>query len=66
MTKTELKAKIDLFSRELRTLQAIQTSCAQCEFGDRAGWCSKHQASPPPDVRPVGCDDWRHDCVPFN
>jgi hypothetical protein len=65
MTKTELSAKIELFSRELRTLQAIQTSCAQCSHGERTGWCNKHQASPPEDVRPLGCDDWHHDGVPF-
>ena len=65
MTRTELQIKIDLFTRELRTLQAIPTSCSQCEYGDRNGWCTKHQASPPEDVRRTGCDDWFYNSIPF-
>ena len=65
MNKTQLTAKIDLFSRELRALQDIKTNCSRCEYGDRPGWCSKHQAAPPQDVQRDGCDDWTHDQIPF-
>lgn len=65
MNRIELKAKIDLFRRELKSLEAITVSCQHCEFYPRTGWCEKHQATPPAEVAAVGCDDWTFDTVPF-
>lgn len=65
MNRIEIKAKIELFRRELRALEAIGLSCKTCEHGSRSNWCEKFHAVPPADVTPVGCDDWLHDQIPF-
>lgn len=67
MNKTELKALTDLFARELSRMQSIKVSCQSCEhYSFRSGpECAKWQSRPPPDVMPVGCDEWTYDHVPF-
>lgn len=65
MTRIEIQAKIEVFRRELRTLEAIKISCGTCEHGANGGWCQRFQAAPPEDVQAVGCDDYVYDCVPF-
>lgn len=65
MNRIELNTKIELFHRELRTLEAIKPNCNTCNFGSRSNWCDKFQAVPPADVTPVGCDDWLFDQIPF-
>lgn len=42
---------------------AIQVGCATCGYYDALGKCAKYDATPPEDVRKVGCDEW--DGVPF-
>ena len=65
MNRTEIQTKIELFRRELSTLEAIKISCGTCEHGQRAGYCSKFQAAPPDDVKAAGCDEYEHDGIPF-
>lgn len=65
MTKTELQAKIDLYTRELNTLKSIPVRCNSCEHGASNGWCKLADCAPPPEVRNVGCDAWVFDEVPF-
>jgi hypothetical protein len=65
MTRTELQAKIELFGRELRALQAIPVRCTSCQHCTRDRWCDKFKAAPPDDVRAIGCEDWVYDEIPF-
>lgn len=64
MTRAEIQAKIDLFRRELKTLEAIKISCANCDHF-ATGQCKKFQAVPPAEVQAVGCDEYEYDEIPF-
>lgn len=65
MNKSELAAKVELFRRELRQLEAIKPGCRTCEFCTTEGWCNKFSASPPPEVKEAGCEEWVYDGIPF-
>lgn len=65
MNRIEIQAKIEVFRRELRALEAIKISCGTCIHTSRTGWCDKFKASPPDDVRAVGCDEYEYDNIPF-
>ena len=65
MTRTEIQTKIELYRRELMTLENIKIGCGSCEHGSTSGWCNKFNAAPPADVQAVGCDEWKYDEIPF-
>ena len=65
MNRTELHAKIELFGRELKALQAIPVRCGSCLHCTRDMWCDKFKAAPPEEVRTAGCDEWTWDGIPF-
>lgn len=65
MTRIEIQTKIELFRRELRTLEAIKICCHSCEHFVHSPVCSKYQAPVPQDVQAVGCDDFVYDQIPF-
>lgn len=67
MTKTELGIRVELFERELTRLRAIKVHCQSCEhYGYKIKpACAKYEADIPPDVVPVGCDEWSYDFIPF-
>jgi hypothetical protein len=62
----EIEVKISIARREMEYWQGIlsRKSCKNCEFYSMPE-CMKHEANPPPDVVPVGCDDYEYDGVPF-
>lgn len=64
MTKTELRIRIELHQRELRTLERIKVGCRSCEHYAMPE-CVKFQSSPPPDIVQQGCDEWIYDHIPF-
>lgn len=64
MTRIEIQTKIELFRRELRTLEAIKIHCGNCEHFAYSQ-CQKFQAVPPADVQAVGCDEYEYDEIPF-
>jgi len=67
MNKAELKIRVELHERELSRLQDIKVQCQSCEHYVYYSkpHCKKFEASPPPDVVPVGCDEWSYDFIPF-
>ena len=46
-------------------LESIKINCGTCKHGERAGYCTKFQASPPDDVKSAGCDEYEYDEIPF-
>lgn len=64
MNRAELQTKIQLFRRELADLERIKVGCMTCTHYAMPE-CDKYNAKPPPDVVASGCDDWRHDGIPF-
>lgn len=67
MTKTELQIRVELFRRELRSLEAIKVGCQSCEhyrYSTRPE-CARWDSQPPPDVVHQGCDEWSYDFIPF-
>jgi hypothetical protein len=67
MRPAEIQVKINLARREMEYWQGVlkNKSCKECEHGQRSGWCSKHEASPPQEVQLSGCDDWCWCEIPF-
>ena len=71
MNKAELerqtaaaKLALDMAERHHREITSIKVECASCEHY-HARRCTKWQASPPPDVLAVGCEEWTFDEIPF-
>jgi len=48
----------------LRTLNAIETSCAQCDHFMQ-GKCMKFNAQIPAEFVAKGCEDWEWNGIPF-
>lgn len=64
MTLNELNIKMDLYRRELKRLEGIETSCHQCDHFER-GKCRKFEATPPPEFLKAGCEEWEWNGIPF-
>lgn len=68
MNQAELKIRVELHQRELTRLRDIKVQCQSCEhyyaYNNRP-CCDKFKVTIPPEVVPVGCDDWTYDFVPF-
>lgn len=64
MTLWELNAKRDLFRRELKRLDDIETNCHQCDHFMQ-GKCLKFDAKPPPEFVAKGCEQWEWNGIPF-
>ena len=64
MNRSELKLKIDLHRRELKSLESIAVGCKSCEHFSMPE-CMKYESNPPPDVVQQGCDEWTYDNIPF-
>lgn len=64
MKKFEIEAKLELFRREVRFLEAIKTNCQECQFYQQST-CNKFNAQPPTEVLAVGCDEFEWDEIPF-
>lgn len=65
MNRVELQTKISLFKRELKHLESIEIKCNTCEYGAHSGHCAKFEAVTPAEVQATGCEEWRHDGIPF-
>jgi len=48
----------------LKTLNAIDTGCTQCDHFMQ-GKCLKFNAQIPPEFVAKGCEDWEWDGIPF-
>ena len=63
MTRIELDVQRTALRRMLTTLDAVKVECRTC-----VAWvgstCEKY-GPPPPEVVPVGCDEWTFDQIPF-
>lgn len=64
MNLQELNFKKELLQRELRRLESIETGCHQCDHFANSK-CMKFDATPPPEFRKAGCEEWQWDGVPF-
>lgn len=64
MKRIEIQTMIQLFRRELRTLEAIKIHCGNCDHF-ATGQCKKFQAVPPAEVQAVGCNEYEYDEIPF-
>ena len=64
MTLTELNVKKEALQSMLRTLNAIETSCAQCDHFMQ-GKCMKFNAQIPAEFVAKGCEDWEWNGIPF-
>ena len=65
MNKQQIQMKIEMLERELIITKSIPTNCNSCEYFVHAPVCSKWQSPVPNEVRPVGCDDFVYDQIPF-
>lgn len=65
MKRAEIQTKIELYRRELKMLEAIKISCANCIFSRNSKWCDKFNAEPPAEVWAAGCDEYEYDEIPF-
>lgn len=69
MNKIMHEKMLDYHQREAERLNAIKINCDSCVHWkpcsrvDRG--CELADATPPPEVQAVGCDEWAHDPVPF-
>jgi hypothetical protein len=64
MTLTELNVKKEALQSMLKTLNAIDTGCTQCDHFMQ-GKCLKFNAQIPPEFVAKGCEDWEWDGIPF-
>lgn len=67
MNKAELKIRVELHDRELSRLRSIKVHCQSCEHYcfTTLPRCRKFEVTIPPEVVPVGCDEWNYDFIPF-
>lgn len=75
MNKAELERQTgaarlahEMAEKHYRMVASIKVECESCEFFaglTRARLCQKWGATPPPEVIPVGCEEWVYDLIPF-
>jgi hypothetical protein len=66
MRPVEIQVKINVARREMEFWQNLlqRKSCNDCE-NFQQGQCTQFNATPPPEVQQVGCDEWSWDNIPF-
>jgi len=66
MKPVEIQVKINVARREMEFWQEVikRKSCNDC-LNFQQGQCTQFNATPPPEVQQVGCDEWSWDCIPF-
>jgi len=66
MKKFEIQVKISIARREMEFWQDIlkNKSCKDC-LNFQQNQCAQFNATPPPEVQQIGCEEWTFDEIPF-
>lgn len=64
MNGEQLKVQKQALREMLSQLERIDVKCATCKHTKGVS-CMKFDATPPDDVRELGCEAWEFDGIPF-